>query len=168
MSLIIMTRTLAAVIVLALASTAGVLAQPGPEWRNLESGQQDAIARDLPLFVFVEADWCGICKRMKRDVFPDPAVMEALSERFVPVRVDLDSKKEVVFNGEQYTERSYAETVGVKGTPTLMFVDVEGELIGGISGYVERDDLLLLFRYISSGAYRDMPFKDYERADPGQ
>ncbi|WP_340103341.1 thioredoxin family protein [Rhodohalobacter sp. 8-1] len=37
-------------------------------WLTMEEAQQKSMEDGKPLFVFVEAEWCGICKRMLQNV----------------------------------------------------------------------------------------------------
>jgi thiol:disulfide interchange protein len=40
------------------------------------------------LFLDFTAKWCGICKQMEKNVFPEPEVARLLAERYVFVKID--------------------------------------------------------------------------------
>lgn len=40
--------------------------------------------------IFFTADWCSPCRIMKRQVFADHEVMEAINSNVVPVEIDID------------------------------------------------------------------------------
>ena len=90
-------------------------AQSGPTWLSLDEGQTLASADNKVLFIFVEAEWCAICKRMKKEVFPNAEILSLLDNRYATVTIDLDSKHPITFNGKQYTERSFAEDMFLEG-----------------------------------------------------
>jgi len=70
-------------------------------------------------------DWCGWCKRLDRDTFPDKTVIKLL-QNFIPLKL----------NAER-AGRSLARRYGVRGYPTILFLDHKGKLIGRIGGYLK-------------------------------
>lgn len=68
--------------------------------------------------VYVTADWCVICKGLERNVFPEPAVLQALAG--LPfLKADVTD-----FSGEGST---LAQSLGVIGPPTLVFLNDQGQ-----------------------------------------
>ena len=93
-----------------------------PRWySSLDRALQDSRTNNRPVYLHIYADWCPVCRRMERTVYPDPSVAPEL-EKFVKVRV----------NGENNSE--IAERFGVRGFPTLVFMDKNGYVINRISG----------------------------------
>jgi thioredoxin-related protein len=148
--------------VLLMGSNGLAHGQTGPEWVSLEDGQNAASKDRKVLFVFFEADWCGICKRMKKEAFRDAEVLSLLESQFIAVSVDIDSKQTVFFNGKEYSERSFAQTMDVVATPTMTFADHDGKILGETSGYYDEARFLLLLRYLDSELFHDMTFEAYE------
>jgi thiol:disulfide interchange protein len=72
-----------------------------------------------PALLVFGATWCPPCKRMKRQVWPDEQVTEAVEAGFVPMYIDVD-------------DPTHAEVVAryqVRGIPTVLVVDSTGEII---------------------------------------
>jgi thiol-disulfide isomerase/thioredoxin len=71
--------------------------------------------------VFVDAytSWCGPCKRMAKDIFPQKAVGDVYNAAFINVKMDME-------NGEG---PAIAMRYGVKAYPTYMFINGNGELV---------------------------------------
>lgn len=130
-------------------------------WLSLDEAQEKAVEDGKPLFVFVEAEWCGICKRMLNNVFPKDVVAGPLSEQYHPVSIDLDSKKEIQFNGEKMTERKFARKMEVTGTPTTIFFNAEGEELGRQVGFIDTDELERLLAYITSDQFPNVPLEEF-------
>jgi thioredoxin-related protein len=153
----------AALLTLLLSGLGFANAQSGPNWLSLDEGQSLASSDKKVLFIFVEAEWCAICKRMKKEVFPDADILSLLEKRFATVSIDLDSKHSVVFNGEDYTERSFAKSMNVIATPTMIFADHEGKILGGSNGFYDEDRFLLLLSYLDSDQFQKMSFDEFEK-----
>lgn len=65
-----------------------------------------------PVLVYFSADWCAICSKIERRVFPDPRVVKALAA-FRLVKVDLtrlDAEREALI-----------KELRVAGPPTMVF-----------------------------------------------
>jgi len=133
------------------------------QWQALEEAQYLAKEDNKPLFIFVEAEWCGTCKAMLREVFPQENVREEV-QNFHLVSIDVDSRKEVTFNGESLTEREFAQAMQVQGTPTMIFVDSGGEVMGRQPGFMDAEELIKLLRYVRSDQFGEVPFSEF---DPG-
>lgn len=114
----------------------------------------------------MEADWCGICKRMKREVFPDQNVQNILSNHFYPVRIDIESKEKVMF-GEQYISKmELSKTLGVHGTPTIIFLEEDFSVIGNNVGFLDTEKTIDLLTFIKDEQYRNSSFDAYMQNQP--
>jgi thiol:disulfide interchange protein DsbD len=69
------------------------------------------------VMVDLYADWCVACKEFEKYTFPDPAVVEALSNT-VWMQIDLTDNTP--------TNLSFQKEFDVLGLPTILFFDVEG------------------------------------------
>jgi len=76
--------------------------------------------------VFVDAytTWCGPCRRMSANVFPDEAVGEFYNASFVNMKIDME-KGEGPDIGRQYGVRSY---------PTFLFIGSDGKVVHSAGG----------------------------------
>lgn len=73
-------------------------------------GQAQAIARQDGRLILVHfaTDWCGPCRRLEKNVFPDPGVIDAVDRNFIPVKVDGDRSTDLV---RQFRVNSYPTDV---------------------------------------------------------
>ncbi|WP_440999752.1 thioredoxin family protein [Fodinibius sp. SL11] len=113
-----------------------VQAQSEVNWKSLSEAQELAKENDKKVMLFAEATWCGYCKKMYAEVFPQQAVQDSLHKYFYPVKVDLESDKKVIFNGGSITERELARQFRVSSTPTFIFLDQNGKTIGRQPGFL--------------------------------
>lgn len=135
---------------------------PKTEWLDIETAQKLSKSDGSPVFLFFEAEWCGTCKRMLRSVFPQPEVHRLLSENYHTVSIDLDSRKEILFNGRKLTERDLARELEIQATPTLLFLNTTGEELGRFRGYMDSDDLEKLLVYITSDQFGELSFEEFK------
>ena len=106
------------------AETAGDLAEA--TWlTDLEAAARVAQEQDKNILVDLYADWCGWCKKMDHDVFPQPAFLR-LSERFVLLRVDVEDGDD----GSRLQQRH-----GTGSLPTTLLLTPRLSKIGSVQGY---------------------------------
>ncbi len=131
------------------------------EWLSIVEAQEKSESDGRPLFIFVEAEWCGICKRMMNSVFPESTITRLLTNNFHPVLIDLDSRETILFNGEVMTERDFAKMMQVQQTPTTIFIDENGEVLGRQPGFMDTDELEKLLKYVLSDSFEVVPFSEF-------
>jgi len=119
------------------------------------------------VFLVFEQEGCPGCLHMKNHVLNRPDVQKFYREHFLNFTIDIFSSVPVVdFAGRAYTEKTYALTLKVKGTPTLLFFDSDGKEVVRILGTVrEADEFLTLGEFVTSGAYKTRKFAEYKQ-DP--
>lgn len=136
-------------------------AQDSIQWVDLEEAQTRSVNDKKIVFVFVEAEWCGFCKRMKKEVFPKKEISVLMSDEFHGVVIDLESKNEILFNGNKITEREFARSREVMQTPTMIFLDDTGEELGRQPGYLNEEDFYKLLRYVNSDEFGVVSFSNF-------
>ncbi len=144
------------------SDTAGTFNNSEIHWFKLSEAQEKSKKDGKPLFIFVEAEWCGICKRMQNTVFPHPEISDLLKNNFHPVLIDLDSRKTVRFNGEEFTERNFARILQVQQTPTMIFIAADGEVMGRQPGFMDREELKNLLLYVRSDQFGLIPLSEFQ------
>ena len=78
-----------------------------------------------PIFLDVYASWCGPCKMLKANTFPDQEVGKFFNANFINVAVD----------GEKGEGPQLAQKFNLRGYPTLIFVDSNEQVIAQKAGY---------------------------------
>lgn len=117
------------------------------------------------IFIFFELDECPFCHRMKTTVFNQPAVQQFYQQHFVNLSVDIEGDIEITdFSGAHLTQKQWATQHRVRATPVLAFFDLTGKLVFKYTGATkDAAEFLLMGRFVTEGAYAQMPFIPYKR-----
>lgn len=99
-----------------------------------EEALQKSKDEGKPIFVDAYAEWCGPCKRMARDVFPDNRAGDYFNERFINMQIDM----------EKGQGPELARKFQVRAYPTLIFVSHDGEEFHRHTGALDVSRLIQL------------------------
>lgn len=102
---------------------------------NLEAALKQAKQENKLVFVDFYTSWCGPCKAMAADVFPQAEVGAYFNKEFVSVKIQCDDTGYGVALGKQYKIAAY---------PTLMFLDAQGETVHSVAGGLSPKGLIEL------------------------
>lgn len=103
---------------------------PGIHWHtSTREAFAEAKATNKPVMMDIYADWCGYCKALDKDTFPDPKV-KAIAQKMICLRL----------NSERPAGASWARTFKIHGYPTILFFSPEKEEIHRTSGYMNAAD----------------------------
>ena len=79
---------------IALIATVAMMAQGmafEPEGTTLEQAAAKAKAENKLIFLDCFTQWCGPCKKMARDVFPQETVGAFMNPRYINIKIDMES-----------------------------------------------------------------------------
>ncbi|MDO4692573.1 MAG: thioredoxin family protein [Porphyromonadaceae bacterium] len=85
---------------------------------SYEQALAEAKKQNKMLFIDFYTVWCGPCRMMSKDIFPDPQVGAYFNPRFVSVKL----------NAEKAENLEVVKKFKVQGYPTLAFVSNDGEI----------------------------------------
>jgi thioredoxin-related protein len=112
-------------LVVAQEKAKGIRFEEGLTWEQVK-----AKAKQENKFIFVDcyATWCQPCKVMDNGVYPNDTVGTYMNERFISVKVQMDSTKkdheniQLLYPAARQLEKEYIVT----GLPTFLFFSPEG------------------------------------------
>lgn len=102
-------------------------------FRSVSFDEAITAAKSEKKLVFIDfyTDWCGPCKMMARDVFPQKAVGDYMNNRFVCIK--LNAEKE---------GKALAEQFKIKAYPTFIVTDTEKKIVMTKVGGASADNFL--------------------------
>lgn len=87
------------------------------------------------IFVDAYTTWCGPCKWMAKNTFPDTTVGKFYNSNFINVKLDMEKEGDGLSFAGKYEVRAY---------PTLVFVDGNGDLVHRAVGARNSEGFVLL------------------------
>ncbi|MDE7373981.1 MAG: thioredoxin family protein, partial [Odoribacter sp.] len=86
------------------------------------------------IFVDCYTSWCGPCKQLAKQIFPQEKMWKYLNARFVNVKYDVEKGEGVAI------EKMYPGEVKVY--PTMLILNAKGELLHKVTGMHPVDELI--------------------------
>lgn len=105
-----------------------------PKWSKVLA---EAKKQNKLIFVDAYATWCGPCKQMEKNVFPDTAVGRFFNQNFISVSLDVEAGDGIAF-GQKY---------GVEVLPTFFIITPEGKSLTYAKGYLPAQQLIAFGEY---------------------
>jgi thiol:disulfide interchange protein len=117
--------------VLALTAVSKWMAPPElVPWRgDLSAAQAESRASNRPVVLYFTAEWCGPCQEMRRRVWSEAAVADAMKS-YIPVRLDVDR------------EPTLAQQYQIQAMPTFLVLSPEGEVSRTQVGAMEAQEFI--------------------------
>lgn len=114
----------------------GILGESSAQMNLFKGSFEEALkkAREEKKSLFVDfyADWCGPCKAMATQVFPQKEVGDYFNSRFICVQVNVEA-------GEN---TKLAKSYNITGLPSMVFMDAEGKELRRVLGVVNPKGLV--------------------------
>ncbi len=140
-----------------------------PDWQRLDKAL--AIAKESGKLIIVNfyTDWCPNCRRMNEKTYRDEAVLKQLNKSFIPVKLNAESSRPLIIEGQTVTEYQVALMFRVGSYPTTWFLTSEGRPLLPVKGYYGPDLFAPMLRFVEGGWYEKMDFDMYmEREKRGK
>lgn len=120
----------------------GINFENGLSWQQvLEKAKQE----NKYIFIDAHATWCVPCKQMDKDVYSDRNVGKAFSEKFISVKVQMDSTKDDTDEVRDWYSiaRNLAEDYQIRSLPTYLVFSPGGTAVHKGVGYKQPSELLI-------------------------
>ncbi len=114
--------------------TTHAAASPGIRFIEADFSRALAEAKKQHKLIFLDAyaSWCGPCKLLKKNTFPDKAAGDFFNTNFINVAIDM----------EKGDGPALIEAYEVNAFPTLIITDEDGNLLTYTKGYISPQQLI--------------------------
>lgn len=112
----------------------GSLFSQGIEFEHGTFNQSLAKAKKENKLVFMDCytSWCGPCKYLAKNIFPQKEVGDYFNQNFVNVKMDMEKGEGIAL----------CKKYGVSSFPTLLFIDANGKTVHKLVGGMPAEDLI--------------------------
>ncbi len=145
----------------------GVRAFNHPDWfkqsfLDIEEDIQETAQAGKQLILFFEMNGCPYCARLLEENFAQEPTQSFIREHFEVIALNIQGDREVTVDTDQtLPEKEFAQRIGVRYTPTLLFLNQEGEEVARIDGYRNPADFKLILDYVASRAYEHQSMAEF-------
>lgn len=118
------------------------------------------------LMIYFGQDGCPYCEHLHNINFRQADLLDFMQTHFDSIAVNIFGDVDTVWtDGEDYTEKTLAQKLGIQFTPSLMFLDEEGGEVLRLSGYQPPEKFAIALRYAATYPNTDAAdFQSYMRA----
>lgn len=126
----------AGIVILVMLSIGDAMAQGiKPEWKSFEEAIEVAQKEQRMIVVDVWAPWCGWCKKMQKEVYPE--LTSTLNENFVLTRLNRDDNEtRIEYGSRKLTQLRLSQELNVQEVPAVIFLSSEGEYLFHLQGFI--------------------------------
>lgn len=133
----------------------------GPKVYSMEDAQRLAAENGKKVMVDIYAVWCGYCRKMAAETYPNQTVKEKIEEYFYVVRLNAESQNKIRFNDTDFTEEELAAAFGVSSFPSTVFIDTNGDPLGIQPGFMDSSIFSSLVAFVGSDAYKTQSYEQF-------
>lgn len=141
--------------VVAAAQQEGIRFEQDLNWQQVK---EKARADNKYIFVDCFTTWCGPCKKMSKEVFPQKEAGDFFNAQFINVKVQMDvTKNDDTTVKAWYSDAAkIAEQYGITAYPTFLFFSPDGRLVHRLVGSTATAN-----EFIDRAAYALDPKRQY-------
>ncbi len=140
------------------------------EWLTIQEAYNRTQKVPRKTIIDVYTSWCGWCKVMDRETYTNPAVIEYLNKNYYMVKLDAESKQDIVVGSTKYifdaskgaNQAALALLQGKMSYPTTVFLDAQYNLIQPLPGYLDAKAFHQIVTYLGEDYNKKEPFEQYK------
>ena len=129
---------------------------------DLSEDVAEAAAENRRLLLYFYQDGCPYCAKLLRDNFGQKSIADKTQQYFDTIAINMWGDREVTgLDGEMTTEKQFAVQQKVMFTPTLVFLDEQGNQLLRINGYYAPHKFQAALDYVGRKMEDEMSFREY-------
>jgi thioredoxin-related protein len=154
------------------------IAQQSISWLTLEQAETQLATEQKKILVYMHTEWCGWCKRMERETFSNPTIVDIIDKHFYAVKFDAESGDTLFFKGRSFVnhnprqKRHYHELAkalmqGKMSFPSVVYLD---EMMNGITvvpGFFPAARFEPVLHYYGTDAYKSVDWEKFDQEFDG-
>jgi thioredoxin-related protein len=114
------------------------------------------------VLLYFYQDGCPYCKKLLETNFSLQDIVERTRRYFDVIAINMWGDREVTdFAGKGTTEKQFAADLKVMFTPTLVFLNEQGDVLMRLNGYYPPHKFSTVVDYVGQRRESELPFRDY-------
>ncbi|MBN8705072.1 MAG: thioredoxin fold domain-containing protein [Bacteroidetes bacterium] len=135
------------------------------KWHDFNEGIELAQKQKKYILVDFYTDWCGWCKKMDKDTYTNPTVMQILKKNFILIKVNAeDAAKSAKYKQYNVTYPELSQGFGVTGFPATVFLNAQADYVTLVPGYLPADEMTTILKFIHTTAFEKMTYPDFKKS----
>lgn len=135
------------------------------KWHDFNEGIELAQKQKKYILVDFYTDWCGWCKKMDKDTYTNPAVVQILKKNFILIKVNAeDAAKSAKYKQYNVTYPELSQGFGVTGFPATVFLNAQADYVTLVPGYLPADEMTTILKFIHTTAFEKMTYPDFKKS----
>jgi thioredoxin-related protein len=129
---------------------------------DFEEDVREAAANHKRVMLYFHQANCPYCSLLVKENFTRPDIVAEMRKNLESIAVNMWGDREVIAtDGKRYTEKSLAATLKVNYTPTLIFLDEQGNIALRLNGYYPPERFRLALDYVTGHKEKELGFHAY-------
>ncbi len=111
------------------------------------------------ILISFHTDWCTYCRKMDREIYPDPEISTLVNDHFIAVKFDAETRDTIAFDGQLFTNPNpprrngphtltmlLASRNGRYSVPVTMILDAEFNVLARSFDYMGKKKMQAFLR----------------------
>lgn len=130
---------------------------------DLEDDLAEADENNRHIIIYVHQNGCPYCAKLITENFQNPELVKKIQSNFDVIEINMWGDRDISnWQGRDYTEKTFAQHMKVQFTPTLLFLNNNGDIILRLNGYQSIEDMYLSLDYVANKKYSFLSFAEYK------
>jgi len=113
------------------------------------------------IILFFDLENCPWCEKMIKKNFSGGKLTQKTKKYFLVMHISNEGNRIVKYKNFTGSESDFKDKMGVYFSPTMIFLDNRGNVIGKFDGYRNPYKYETILAYILSGSYKKMKYIDF-------
>ncbi len=121
--------------------------------------------KDRYVLIYFHQNGCPYCSKLVNDNFHNEKFVTKLRKNFAVIDINMWGNKEVIdWTGREFDEKSFAKFMNIQFTPSLLFLEANGNVIIRLNGYQSVAKMNIVLDYIIGKHYEKTNFANYRNS----
>lgn len=142
-------------------------------WLSIEEAVKKQKEQPKTILVDIYTDWCGWCKKLKKETLEHPSIAAYINAYYYPVRFDAETTDTVQYLDSTFINRgkgrrpthdlAYYLTKNRPSYPTLVYIDDQFN-INPVPGYVDHKKIEPILVFFAERVYKTSDYDHFNKA----